>query len=109
MPSSGRWSQQIGYKNCGKKLCLQGCADDPGAKPHGPYASLRRRNPDDTGQQDSVYLGKDYLSDDQLDLINQIFAGPQQPTKTEILHALGIMEKKRPAHLSGPSQEGNDE
>lgn len=92
MPSSGRWSQQIGNNNCGNKTCLQGCADDPSAKPHGPYASLRRRNPDDTALQDRVYLGKDHLSDDQLDIVNQVFLGPHKPTKTEILRAVGILE-----------------
>lgn len=92
MPSTGRWSQQIGNKNCGKKTCLQGCADDPSAKPHGPYASLRRRNPDDSGQQDRVYLGKDRLSADQLNTVNQIFLGPHVPTKSELLRAIGTLQ-----------------
>ena len=91
MPSKGRWSQQIGFTNCGNKTCLQGCAEDPSAKPHGPYASLRRRNPDDTSQQDRVYLGKDHLSDDQLSIVNQLFLGPAIPTKSEILQALGAL------------------
>lgn len=88
MSRSGRWSQQIVFKNCGSEGCLQGCAEDAASKPHGPYANLRRRNPDITGQQDNVYLGKVPLTEDQVAVINEVFIGPDVPTKKEVYSAL---------------------
>ena len=88
MSRSGYWSQQVVYKNCGNESCLQGCAENAATKPHGPYANLRRRNPDIAGQQDNVYLGKDPLSDEQVAVVNRAFFGPDIPSKKEILSVL---------------------
>lgn len=88
MTSSGRWSQQRVFKNCGKTDCQSGCAEDPANKPHGPYTQLRRRNPSKTGQQDAVYLGKTVLTDEQLAIINKLFSDAYVPSKEEILAAL---------------------
>ena len=88
MTNSGRWSHQQVYKNCGNSRCQRGCAEDSTAKPHGPYAQLRRRNPDDTNQQDSVYLGKLVLSDVALAFINKNFTSAAVPTREEIVLAL---------------------
>jgi hypothetical protein len=88
MANSGRWSQQKVYKNCGNNRCQRGCAEDSAAKPHGPYAQLRRRNPDNTNQQDSVYLGKQILSQEALAFINENFTSASVPTREEIVLAL---------------------
>lgn len=88
MTNSGKWSQQQVYKNCGNNRCQRGCAEDSAAKPHGPYTQLRRRNPDDTSQQDAVYLGKLILSDDELGYINDQFTNATVPTREEIISAL---------------------
>lgn len=85
---SGRWNQQIVFKNCGKEYCQQGCALNNETKPHGPYVQLRRRNPDEAGQQDTVYLGKVPLTDDQLDIINRLFLSGHVPTREEVLSTL---------------------
>ena len=84
MSKSGRWSQQVVFKNCGKKTCLQGCPLNKETKPHGPYAQIRRRNPDEIGKQDLVYLGKRPLTAVQLEMVNEVFRGPSVPTKTEV-------------------------
>lgn len=84
MSKSGHWSQQVVFKNCGKKTCLQGCPLNAETKPHGPYAQIRRRNPDDSDKQDLVYLGKRPLTYAQLEIINEVFRGPSVPTKTEV-------------------------
>jgi hypothetical protein len=102
MSGSGRWSQQITFRNCGNSSCLQGCALNKEAKPHGPYAVLRRRSPE-TGEQEHVYLGKAPLTGEQLTLVNQKFSGPGVPEKGQIFDLVGRMEKpasKGPAGLS---------
>ncbi len=83
MSKSGRWSQQVEFRNCGKESCQQGCVLNSETKPHGPYASLRRRNPD-TGNQERVYLGKKPLTRIQLAIINETLTGPVAPTKEAV-------------------------
>jgi hypothetical protein len=86
----GFWSLQKGYRNCGKKYCQQGCADDVSIKPHGPYYELRRRNPE-TGHQDRVYLGKDGITKEELAKVNENYYGPDLPKKPDIFHLLGVV------------------
>jgi hypothetical protein len=88
MSGSGRWSQQIVFKNCGKEYCQQGCSLNRETKPHGPYAKISRRNPDQIYRHDEVYLGKLPLSVEQLEIINEAFLGPSVPTKAEIFLVL---------------------
>lgn len=87
MSKSGRWSQQVEFRNCGKEYCQQGCVLNSETKPHGPYASLRRRNPD-SGDQERVYLGKKPLTAIQLAIINKTFTGPVAPTKEMVRSVL---------------------
>jgi len=82
MAGKGMWTLQEVYRNCG--TCKQ-CKDDPQARPHGPYYQLRRRNPEDYNQQDTVYLGRQRLSEGQLLIINSKFHGPTVPKKYDIL------------------------
>lgn len=94
MSGSGRWSQQVTFRNCGKESCQQGCALNSAAKPHGPYAILRRRSPE-TGDQEHVYLGKVALTAEQLALVNQELAGPVAPEKGQVLDL--VSGTKKPA------------
>ncbi len=82
MAGKGQWTIQEIYRNCG--ACKQ-CKNDTQAKPHGPYYHLRRRNPEDYNQQDTIYLGKQLLSEGQLLIINNKFLGPDVPHKYDIL------------------------
>jgi hypothetical protein len=90
MPGQGKWSQQEKRKRCtGPRVC-SACALHPEIAPHGPYYELRRRNPI-TGRQESVYIGKLHLSDEQLALVNRVFDGPDSPKREEIVAAISII------------------
>lgn len=89
MSGKGFWTVQLRYKNCGK---CPACRNDADEKPHGPYALLRRRNPDDAGRggkQDELYLGTFIPDDEQLVKINELYSGPDVPTRKEVRRALG--------------------
>lgn len=82
MAGKGLWTIQEVYRNCG--ACRQ-CKEDPKARPHGPYYQLRRRNPENYNQQDTVYLGKQELSEGQLLIINNKFTGSEVPQRYDVL------------------------
>ena len=91
MPGKGNWSQQEKRKRCtGPRIC-KACAFHPEIAPHGPYYELRRRNPV-SSDQESVYLGRLMLSDDQLARVNELFTDARIPDKEEIIHATVIEE-----------------
>ena len=106
MSGSGRWSQQIEFRNCGNSRCLQGCVESQSTKPHGPYATLRRRNPE-SGEQERVYLGKAPLTEDQLQIVNIKFLGPDAPKKEQLLKTISLLElslkEEKPVHLGRPT------
>lgn len=87
MPGKGKWSQQEKRKRCtGPRIC-RACALHPEIAPHGPYYELRRRNPV-SGDQESVYLGRLLLSDDQLSRVNELFNAARVPDREEIMGAI---------------------
>lgn len=84
MPGKGKWSQQEKRKRCtGPRIC-NACTLHPEIAPHGPYYELRRRNPI-SGKQESVYLGRLRLNDDQLAYVNEVHDSESAPDKEEIL------------------------
>jgi hypothetical protein len=84
MPGTGKWNLQAKYRRCTGARTCHACAANPPKPPHGPYYELRRRNPA-TGRQESVYLGNQGLSAEELERVNQVFSGKFRPTKQEIL------------------------
>lgn len=88
MAGRGKWTVQQARRNCHNCPI---CNEDPEALPHGPYNQLRRRNPNDAvrgGQQDSVYMGRVEITEEDLKVINREFLGAQVPTKEAILAAI---------------------
>ena len=87
MPGKGKWSQQEKRKRCtGSRIC-KACTLSPEIAPHGPYYELRRRNPV-SGRQESVYIGRLRLADDQLAYVNEIFHVASVPDREEIIAVL---------------------
>ncbi len=87
MPGKGYWSQQEKRKRCtGPRIC-KACALHPEIAPHGPYYELRRRNPI-SGNQESVYIGRLRLSDDQLAYVNEVFDAARVPTKEKVIDTI---------------------
>lgn len=82
MNKTHKWFIKTSTRNCGRCAI---CKEDRGARPHGPYTEIRRRN--DAGGYDIAYLGSTMLFPGAIEMINAHFTS-HTPTKTEVINYL---------------------
>lgn len=100
MAGEGKWTLQERMRRCGGPRLCRACAADAAARPHGPYYTLRRRHPE-TGEQEAVYIGTTPVPVHVLAIVNEIFDGPDAPTKEEVLMLVEAKARARGLSTKG--------
>ena len=85
MAGKGQWLVTKSMRNCASDRCP--LCKEPGARPHGPYYMIYRRNPDKPKERQHVYIGRHEVDEADLFRINELFGRAEKPAKEEILSA----------------------